>query len=103
MAIRKAPASKPIIDLNHDDVITEEEISQADNILNIDLKEEKANTQKKMAWFSMWVMVIFTAALYSPMMTDSRVEALNNMLGLFYIANAGIVGAYMGVSAWMSK
>lgn len=103
MATRKPMASKPIIDLNHDNMITEEEINQADNILNIDLKEEKAHTQKKMAWFSMWVMVIFTAALYSPMMTDSRVEALNNMLGLFYIANAGIVGAYMGVSAWMSK
>ena len=103
MATRKPMASKPIIDLNHDNMITEEEITQADNILNIDLKEEKAHTQKKMAWFSMWVMVIFTAALYSPIMTDSRVEALNNMLGLFYIANAGIVGAYMGVSAWMSK
>jgi hypothetical protein len=25
------------------------------------------------------------------------------LLGLFYIAQAGVVGAYMGATAWMSK
>jgi len=31
------------------------------------------------------------------------VSALADLLGLFYIAQAGVVGAYMGVSAWMSR
>ena len=67
------------------------------------MREEKADTQKRMAWVAMLSMVAFTVALFSPVISDSRVEALADLLGLFYIAQAGVVGAYMGVTAWMSK
>jgi hypothetical protein len=32
-----------------------------------------------------------------------RVNALGDISNLFYLAGAGIVGAYMGTSVWMSK
>jgi hypothetical protein len=38
-----------------------------------------------------------------PFVPETRVTALGEILGLFYIAQAGIVGAYMGVTAWMSR
>jgi hypothetical protein len=35
-------------------------------------------------------------------MSDTRVEALADLLGLFYIAQTGIVAAYMGATAYMA-
>jgi hypothetical protein len=34
---------------------------------------------------------------------DSRVKALADLLGLFYIGQASVVGAYMGFTAYMSR
>jgi len=48
-------------------------------------------------------MIGFSALLFSTAVTETRVAALADLLGLFYIAQAGVVGAYMGVSAWMSR
>jgi formate hydrogenlyase subunit 4 len=48
-------------------------------------------------------MIVFTVALFLPVVSESRVSALADLLGLFYIAQAGVVGAYMGVTAWMSR
>ena len=56
-----------------------------------------------MAWLSIASMIIFSACLFMPVVPESRVNALGEILGLFYIAQAGIVGAYMGVTAWMSR
>ena len=91
------------IDADHDGRISAAELHRANDILELDLREEKAETQKRMAWAAMASMVIFTIALFSPILSDSRVAALADLLGLFYIAQAGIVGAYMGVTAWMSN
>ena len=90
-------------DLDRNDELSREEIMHANELLEIELREEKANTQPKMAWIAMLSMLIFTIGLFLPIIPDSRVQALADLLGLFYIAQAGVVGAYMGVAAWMSK
>ena len=48
-------------------------------------------------------MGVFTTAMFLPWVPLERVEALSDVSNLFYISGAGIVGAYMGTSAWMSK
>ena len=48
-------------------------------------------------------MVVFTLILFTPAVSEGRVSALADLLGLFYIAQTGVVGAYMGVTAWLSK
>ena len=63
----------------------------------------RAGHQKRMAWVAMGSMIVFSGALFTPFVSESRVAALADLLGLFYIAQAGVVGAYMGVSAWMSR
>lgn len=71
--------------------------------LDLELREEKADAHRRMAWVALLSMLFFTIVLFSPMVSDSRVEALADLLGLFYVAQAGIVGAYMGVTAWMNR
>ena len=72
-------------------------------LLELELQEEKCETQKQMAWVAIISMIVFSAFLFMPIIKESRVQALGDILGLFYIAQAGVVGAYMGVTAWMSR
>ena len=90
-------------DLDGDGTVSDEEIKRSQDMLEIELREEKSEAQKRMAWVAMASMIVFSGILFTPMVTESRVSALADLLGLFYIAQAGVVGAYMGVSAWMSR
>jgi hypothetical protein len=90
-------------DLDGDGTVSDEEIKRAQDMLEIELREEKSEAQKRMAWVAMGSMIVFSALLFTPSIAESRVAALADLLGLFYIAQAGVVGAYMGVSAWMSR
>ena len=90
-------------DLDGDGTVSDEEIKRSQDMLEIEVREEKSEAQKKMAWVAMGSMIVFSAILFTPMVSESRVSALADLLGLFYIAQTGVVGAYMGVSAWMSR
>ena len=90
-------------DLDGDGTVSDEEIKRSQDMLEIELREEKSEAQKKMAWVAMGSMIVFSAILFTPMVSESRVSALADLLGLFFIAQTGVVGAYMGVSAWMSR
>ena len=89
-------------DVDGDGKITEKEIAMKERMLEVELREEKSASQKFMAWVAMGMMIVFTVVLFTPMMTDSRVEALADLLGLFYIAQTGVVAAYMGATAYMA-
>jgi len=88
---------------HNDGTVSDEEMARNKELLELELQEEKCDTQKKMAWVAMVSMIIFSMLLYTPIISETRVNALGDILGLFYIAQAGVVGAYMGVTAWMSR
>jgi len=90
-------------DLDGDGTVSDEEIQRSQEMMELGLREEKAESQKNMAWIAMGSMLVFSMILFSPMVSESRVAALADLLGLFYIAQAGVVGAYMGTTAWMSR
>ena len=83
--------------------VTEEEMKRATEILELELREEKAEAQKRMSWVSILSMVVFTAVLFTPVVSESRVNALGDLLGLFYLGQASIVGFYFGAQAYMSR
>jgi len=98
------PSSKyAAYDLDQDGVVTDAEMSRSKEMLELELREEKSEAQKQMAWVAMFAMIGFSVALFTPLVSESRVAALADLLGLFYIAQTGVIGAYMGVSAWMSR
>ncbi len=90
-------------DINHDGTVSDEEMARNKELIELELREEKSEAQKNMAWVAMVSMIVFSAFLFVPIVSESRVTALGDILGLFYIAQAGVVGAYMGVTAWMSR
>lgn len=87
----------------HGVIYTNEDLKREQERLELELKEEKADTQRKMAGVALGAIILFTALMFLPVIPDSRINALGEPIGLFYIAMAGIVGAFMGVTAWMSR
>ena len=90
-------------DLDGDGTVTDEELERHQQLVELELREEKADSQKQMAWVAMASMVLFSVFLMLPIMPDSRVNALSDLLGLFYIAQASVCGAYFGATAYMSR
>ena len=90
-------------DLDNDGVVTDDEIAKSKEMIELELREEKSEAQKLMAWLAIIVMVLATIVLFTPLIPDSRVNALSDLLGLFYFSLCGIVGTYMGATAFMHK
>mgnify|MGYP003656839283 FL=1 len=90
-------------DLDGDGTVTDEELERHQQLVELELREEKADSQKQMAWVAMASMVLFSIFLMLPIMPDSRVNALSDLLGLFYIAQASVCAAYFGATAFMSR
>jgi hypothetical protein len=88
---------------DHEDPFSESELRLKQDLIYFELQEEKAVAQKKMAWFALIGMFVVTAILFSPIFPDTRIAVITEILGLFYISVAGVVGAYMGVTAWITK
>lgn len=90
-------------DLNKDGTVTDVELTKSNELLELELREEKAQTQKLISYIALISMILVTVVLMSPVVTDSRVEALGNLLSMFYLAQASIIGFYFGATAYMSK
>ena len=79
----------------------QEDLAEKRERLEIELREEKADTQRRMAWVAMASMIVFTIVLFTKIVSDGRVAALADLFGLFYIAQASVVGAYMGFTSYL--
>jgi hypothetical protein len=90
-------------DLDKDGEVTDNEITKSNELMELELREEKAETQKFISYIALASMIVVTAVLMSPIVTDSRVESLDSLLSMFYLAQASIIGFYFGATAYMSK
>ena len=86
------------LDLDNDGIVSDNELAVVEALE----KKEKMEAQKKMAWVAIISMLLFTALVFLPIFPDTRIKALSDLFGLFYIGMAGVVGAYMGMTAYMS-
>jgi len=89
-------------DMDGDGIVSDKELATVKAIHETEVQEEKADAQRRMAWISLGAMIIFTILVFLPIFPDSRIKALADLFGLFYIGMAGVVGAYMGMTAYMS-
>jgi|TARA_A100001391_G_scaffold163830_4_gene123498 hypothetical protein len=98
----EANSSYEAYDVDGDGVVSDSELATVKAIHEAEAADEKAEAQKRMAWTSIVAMLVFSALLFLPIFPDSRIKALADLFGLFYIGMAGVVGAYMGMTAYMS-
>tara|TARA_R100000664_G_C2709276_1_gene106679 strand:+ start:43 stop:363 length:321 start_codon:yes stop_codon:yes gene_type:complete len=88
-------------DLDGDGIVTDDELEHAKEINKTEADLRKQKAQRRMATGTLIAMGGFTAAMF--FMPIEHIKALSDISNLFYISGAGIVGAYMGTSAWMSN
>ena len=88
-------------DLDGDGIVTDEELETAKAMKETETLLRKQLAQLRMARATLIAMGAFTLAMF--LIDVERVKALSYISNLFYLSGAGIVGAYMGTTAWMSK
>jgi len=88
-------------DADGDGIVTDEELEQAKMIKETEVALRKQLAQLRMAKCTLIGMGLFTVVMF--FVDIDRVNALSDISNLFYISGAGIVGAYMGTTAWMNK
>lgn len=94
---------KLMLDENHDGLISQDEITLAKEVQDLKDKMKKSEDQSRMAWISLIAILVFTAFLFSPYVDVTRVDAISEFIGMFYITLAGVVAAYMGTQAWAMR
>lgn len=90
-------------DNDGDGKISEKDIKSTQEIIEIENQDKKEDQQRRMAWIAMISMLIFTAILYTPLISIDRLDAISNLLSMFYIAQAGIVATFFGSQAYLNK
>ena len=88
-------------DIDGDGVVSDDELSHIKEIKETETKLRKNLAQLRMARYTLIGMGVFTVAMF--IVPIERVQALADISNLFYISGAGIVGTYMGTSAYMAK
>lgn len=88
-------------DEDGDGIVSDAELSHIKAIKETETELRKHLAQLRMARFTLIAMGAFTLSMF--FVPLDRVTALSDISNLFYISGAGIVGAYMGTSAWMSR
>ena len=88
-------------DLDGDGIVSDAELSNMKEIKETETALRKNLAQLRMARYTLIAMGVFTAAMF--FIDVERVKALADISNLFYLSGAGIVGAYMGTTAWMNK
>ena len=87
-------------DLNGDGVVSDDELDEWKQSEEVKRLNRKQMHQRNMAWTALVSMILFTAIMFTPIVPDERIKLLTDISNLFYLAQAGIVGAFMGFAAF---
>ena len=90
-------------DLDNDGVVTDEELHRSQTMLELELREEKADSQRRMAWVAVISMICYALLPLMPFVSESRLSTLASLSDMLFLSQASIVGLYFGATAYMSK
>ena len=88
-------------DSDGDGVVSDEELARAKEFTDMELREEKAEAQKKMAWVAIIAMCAYP--LISLLIPESKLQTWGSMSDMIFLSQASIVGMYFGAQAYMSR
>ena len=88
-------------DFDGDGTVTDEEIARHNEILKQELAEEKADTQRRMAWVAMISKILYPLA--SLIIAEDRLDTWSAMSDMIFLSQASVIGLYFGATAYMAK
>jgi len=87
-------------DIDNDGVVTDEELERATQMIELDLREEKQDSQRRIAWVAMSSMVLYSLLPFVP---EERLSTLSSLSDMLFLSQASIIGLYFGATAYMSR
>ena len=90
-------------DVDGDGTVTDEEISRQQEMLQLELQEENADSQRRMAWPAVVSMCVFGILPVIPFIPADRLSTLASISDMLFLSQASIVGLYFGATAYMAK
>ena len=88
-------------DKDGDGVVTDDELQKSKDITELELREEKADSQKRMAWVAMLSMIAYP--LLSLIIPEERLDTWSAMSDMIFLSQASVIGLYFGATAYMAR
>jgi hypothetical protein len=90
-------------DTDGDGVVTDEELSRSERMLQIENNDKMQDQQRLMAWVAMWSTIVAVFVLLTPWVAIERMNTASAFLNTFLVAQTGIVVGFMGATAWAKR
>ena len=90
-------------DIDQDGTVSDEELERATQMIELDLREEKQDSQRRIAWVAMSSMVLYSFLPLFPFVPEARLSALSSLSDMLFLSQASIIGLYFGATAYMSR
>ncbi|PHS22223.1 MAG: hypothetical protein COA84_13780 [Robiginitomaculum sp.] len=71
--------------------------------IELENQDRKSDQQRSIVWTAAISVLIVTAILFTPMVSETRLELLGDVIQMFYITQAGIIATFFGSQAFMSR
>jgi hypothetical protein len=102
--LKLEPGSKySEFDLDQDGTVTDEEIQMHQEMVELQLREEKADSQRRMAWVAMISMCVYALLPILPFIPEDRLATLASLSDMLFLSQASVVGLYFGATAYMAR
>jgi|TARA_Y100000114_G_C11594508_1_gene247362 hypothetical protein len=90
-------------DADGDGTVTDDELAKHQEMLQLELQENKAQSQRQMAWVAVVSMCVFALLPLAPFVPVDRLSTLASISDMLFLSQASIVGLYFGATAYMAK
>ena len=90
-------------DVDGDGTVTDDELAKHQEMLRLELQENKAQSQRQMAWVAVGSMCVFAILPLAPFVPSDCLDTLASISDMLFLSQASIVGLYFGATAYMAK
>jgi hypothetical protein len=88
-------------DMNHDGVVTDEELDRSEKMLQIDNMDKLADQQRIMAWMALFLPFVLIIYLASGFVEPAKVTMIMSLVATFSASMGTVVVAFMAATAYV--
>jgi hypothetical protein len=90
-------------DQDQDGIVSDAEMERAEQIVHLENQDKKEDAQRKMAWVALIGMISYPFVVIIAVALGLDASILASMADLYFISVAGILAAFYGKEAYMSR
>jgi hypothetical protein len=88
-------------DINGDGIVSDEELSRSDKMLQIENMDKLADQQRLMAWFALFLPFGIILLMCMPFVSNEKINLVMGLATTFTAAMGSIVIAFMAATAYI--